>query len=266
MESGLQVLPVFIFDANILQELKSGDTRVNFIHQQLLQINQQLQLHGSSMLCKQDKPVEVWQEIVDTFEVHAVFYNKDYEPYALERDREITDLLTKNQIEMFAFKDQVIFEEDEVVKEDGLPYTVFTPYKNKWLSRFNQSITLTFKEINYKLFYQCNLEILSLATLGFEFVQLHIRDYDLSRIGKYAVNRDFPALDATSYLCVHLHFGTLSIRRIMAQVGNANPDFRNELIWREFFMQILFYFPYSVNRNFKSKYDGIQWRNRLDEF
>lgn len=258
------VLPIFIFDESILDELEQNDPRVTFIYNTLFKINQNLQKHNSSVKILKGETKTVWKSLVQNYEIDSVFINKDYEPYAIKRDQTIAQLLSKNRIKLLAFKDQVIHEESEVMKADGTPYTVFTPYKNKWLSLY------TSKEIKPKItfenFYQENFSFPSLEALGFSESNIIVQDFNINNLDTYGETRNFPALDSTSYLGPHLRFGTTSIRQIIAELNPSNAVFLSELIWREFFMQILFHFPKVITNNFRSKYDGIKWRNNKEEF
>ncbi|HAT80460.1 MAG TPA: deoxyribodipyrimidine photolyase, partial [Flavobacterium sp.] len=136
LQSEYPVIPLFIFDEAILNSLPKDDARVGFIHDSLSKINSKLQEFGSSLLVKKGKTKQVWQELIQEFDVKEVFFNKDYEPYAIKRDLAIGELLATHKTTCFSFKDQVIFEEKEITKADGLPYTVYTPYKNKWLEKY----------------------------------------------------------------------------------------------------------------------------------
>lgn len=266
LQSGFPVIPIFIFDQQILHELPADDARVSFIHETLLNLHKELRKQGSSLFCIQGEPVQIWKELISRFEVAQVYINKDYEPYARKRDEKIKDLLQKYGIELLVFKDQVIFEENEVVKNDGKPYTVFTPYKNKWLEKFKKSNPEPSDLTNNGNFYPFSHPFPSLKDVGFKRSRVKVRDYDLSNLDTYASTRDVPAEDNTSYLGPHLRFGTVSPRQILAGLRSDYTVFMNELIWREFFMQILFHFPDVVDHNFKSKYDGVQWRNDKNEF
>ena len=264
LESGKPVLPIFIFDANILEELPENDARVSFIHRTLESIDQKLKEQGSSLLCLKGKPEEVWKKLLEEYDIATAYTNKDYEPYASKRDSAVKKLLKKKDIDLHFFKDQVIFEESEVVKDDGKPYTVYTPYKNKWLSHFNR------EEIKPRTskgdFVQQTFNFPSLKELGFTSSDIEVKPYQLNQIDDYASTRNFPARDATSYLSPHLRFGTVSVRQIIAQLKKSDATFLSELIWREFFMQILFHFPQVVDSNFKPQYNGIEWRNNEAEF
>ncbi len=266
LSSGFPVLPLFIFDQNILSDLPSNDPRLNFIHKQLKGIHHILENKKSSLLCKVSDPITVWESLLKTYRIKQVFFNKDYEPYAIQRDRKVEEWLNQNGIEVYSYKDQVIFEENEIVKDDGNPYTVFTPYKKKWLKKFNQHKLITQGDVDFSKFYQFKAHFPSIIDLGFETSLILVKDYDLSQIDSYEQTRNHPGIDATSYLGAHLRFGTVSIREIIKQLKPTQHVFLSELIWREFFMQILYHFPKNVSQNFKSKYDAIKWRNDEQEF
>lgn len=264
LDSGLPVLPVFIFDQNIIDDLKHDDQRITFIHGSLQKLNNELAGKGSSIIVKTGSPLNAWKEIVSSFNISTVFFNRDYEPYAIKRDNEIISFLKINGVETRSFKDQVIFEEKEVMKPDGSPYTVFTPYKNAWLRKFS-GLYFTERKPAGK-YYQSSFIIPGLKELGFKDSVIKIPPYDLSCIREYDKYRDYPAEDKTTRLGPHLRFGTVSIRKIVRKAAAENQVFLGELIWREFFMQILFNFPHVVGGNFRSKYDGTTWRNNEAEF
>lgn len=265
-QSGLPVLPLFIFDENILNELPHNDARVQFIHQRLTELNSELQKNGSSLLCLIGKPITIWQELIDKYEIQSVFTNHDYEPYALQRDASIFQLLEQHNITFQTFKDQVIFEKFEVIKNDGKPYTVFTPYKRKWLEKWNTNTQKPFPKPDFNSFLKKQFPCVALSDLGFYPNSIKIKPYQLSNLEQYANVRDFPALDQTSYLSVHLRFGTIGIRELVQRLQNTSEVFLSELIWREFFKQILFHFPKVIQQNFYSKFDAVKWRNEPSEF
>ena len=268
LSSGLPVLPVFIFDTNIINELPNDDPRISFIYESLVKINQELKRHGSSLYILKDEPVSAWRKLTASFNINEVFLNKDYEPYSINRDNHVKDILNQHDINLYKFKDQVIFEERDVVKSDGNPYTVFTPYKNRWLQILSsdKSVTENKKKKSASDFLQCEFPFPTIEELGFTTSSIRTKPYDLSVINEYHLNRDFPARDKTSYLSPHLRFGTISIREVVKAALEQNPVFLTELIWREFFMQILFHYPQVVTENFRQKYDGIIWRNDENEF
>jgi deoxyribodipyrimidine photo-lyase len=268
LDSKIPVIPLFIFDDAILDSLAKNDARVGFIHESLSNINKKLNSFGSSILIKKGKTEMVWQELVEDYDVKAVFFNKDYEPFAIKRDLAVADFLKSKNSPCFSYKDQVIFEESEITKADGLPYTIYTPFKNKWLEKYNQNRPAQEYDCEslFSNFYKSDFPFPTLKQIGFEESAIKVKPHNLTLISNYEETRDFPALDTTSYLSPHLRFGTVSIRKLVNWAANKNQVFLSELIWREFFMQILFHFPKVVTNNFKSAYDGIQWRNNEDDF
>lgn len=266
LHSGFQVLPIFIFDQHILEDLSADDARINFIHSSLESINNKLNNKGSSVLCLKGNPYNVWLNLIEEYDVADVFVNKDYEPYASERDEKIRELLKRKGIGFHAFKDQVIFEENEILKDDGKPYRMFTPYKNKWLKVF-QTLPLKSKpKVEWGNFIKVSNPFPSLLKIGLIKSNISVKEFDLSQLDHYLHTRDLPAADSTSYLSPHLRFGTVSIRQIIAQLKPDHSTFLGELIWREFFMQILYHFPKVVSQNFKSKFDGIRWNNNEEDY
>ncbi|KIA87646.1 deoxyribodipyrimidine photo-lyase [Flavobacterium sp. AED] len=268
LKSEYPVIPLFIFDDSILDSLPKNDARVGFIHESLSKINTQLQEIGSSLLVKKGKTIDVWQSLLKEFDAKEVFFNKDYEPYAIQRDTGICEMLEANHTISYSFKDQVIFEEKEITKADGLPYTVYTPFKNKWLEKYKSMAPIPEYDATdvFSNFYKSDFAFPALEQIGFEESPIKVKPHNLKFIANYQDIRDFPALDKTSYLSPHLRFGTVSIRKLVNWAFHKNDVFLSELIWREFFMQILFSFPKVVTQNFKSAYDGIQWRNNEDDF
>ncbi|MGB7842870.1 MAG: deoxyribodipyrimidine photo-lyase [Salinimicrobium sp.] len=271
LQSEQPVLVLFIFDRNILEKLSDKkDKRVSFIHKQLEKLNEQLQKKGSSLIVKHEVPKRAFLELLEEYRVQGVFTNRDYEPYAISRDEEIGNFLADKNIDFLTFKDQVIFEKQEILKSDGTPYTVFTPYSNRWKERLaKQSIPVYASEdLLDNLFKMPKREVPSLEEIGFEPSGFEVPTADLSEglIKKYHETRNLPGVNGTSYAGVHLRFGTLSVRQLVAQARQQNEVWLNELIWREFFMMILYHFPEVVDHNFKRKYDRLQWRNNEREF
>jgi len=231
-------------------------------------MNNLLQKEGSSIYTLKGSPGEIWERLVKTFNINAVFAGRDYEPYAIQRDEAIEQFLLKSGISFFRIKDQVIFEEGEILKPDSRPYTVFTPYKNRWLIKLRENLPGTFTDKAEKLnnYYSCDYPFPQIQDFGFRKSSIRVRPYDLSVISDYHKYRDIPSADKTSYLSPHLRFGTIGIRKIAKKALDENIIFLNELIWREFFMQILYHFPGAVTGNFKPVYDFIEWRNDEKEF
>lgn len=266
-QRGCKVLPLFIFDRAILDSLPKDDARVSFIHQCLSQINAELQILGSGLLVKYGNLPHVYDSLLKSYNVQGVYCNRDYEPAASARDQQVKDSLNHQGIAFYQYKDQVIFERGEVLKNDGKPYTVFTPYKKRWLANFNpERDTPTFAP-DLSLFIHHQIDFPDLSDIGFLPSHIKVLDYDISCLKNYQNSRDFPALDrGTSKLSVHLRFGTVSIREWVEMAYYENETFLSELIWREFFMQILWHFPHVVQASFRPQYDAIRWRNNQTEF
>ena len=265
------VLCVFIFDSFILEKLEDKtDKRLVFIHHYLEKINKKLNEHGSGLLVKYGNPKTLIPEIAVQENVQAVFTNKDYEPAALDRDNHVALSLKEKGILFEAYKDQVIFEEKEIIKDDGTPYTVFTPYSRKWKKHFFETKQSKFpsEELLFKTHKQELKKILSLDEIGFSFAPLLIPSEipDREKIIQYSSNRDFPAKNATSKLSVHLRFGTISIRKLAYAYSSVSESWLNELIWREFYKMILFHFPHVVCSAFKPAYNRIPWENNEEAF
>lgn len=264
--SGHPVLPIFIFDDNILEELPGDDPRVNFIHDSLKTIDQRLRDAGSSLLVLRGDPLKIWEDLVAGHDIAAVYINRDYEPYAAERDRSVEKLLRSREIPLHSFKDQVVFECGEVVKQNGGPYTVYTPYRKRWMERFRDEPPQQAPPLETKNFFRSAFRFPELDHLGFRTSTMKVRPCELSRLDLYASLRDYPSEDITTHLSPHLRFGTVSIREIIARLGASHEVFLGELIWREFFMQILHHFPEVVTRNFNPRYNALEWRNNEAEF
>ena len=272
LSGNFPVMPMFIFDQEILDKLPKNDARVTFIFKTLQKLNKQLREEaGSSLALFYGTPQEVFKDLLLKYDINIVFTNNDYEPYALKRDATIRKLLLSKGIALKSLKDNVILEKKEVVKDDGAPYVVYTPYKKKWKQIFNPSIHLVEYKIHFSGFIKNkNLPNLTLEAMGYKQSQIAVPGVVLTQelIKNYGATRNFPSLDhGTSRLGPHLRFGTVSIRKVMAKaISEENEVFWNELIWREFFMQILWHFPVTTDKAFKPKYDRIEWRNNAAEF
>ncbi|MCM5663232.1 cryptochrome/photolyase family protein [Galbibacter mesophilus] len=266
------VMPIFIFDKQILDGLPKDDARVTFIHKKLQEMRDVLQKeHNSSLALFHDNPKSVFKMLLSDYDIQEVYTNHDYEPYAKKRDEEISDLLNSEGISFKTFKDQVFFEKDEVVKDDGDPYVVYTPYMKKWKENFSKKELTIHYTSQYldNLVKNTRLPQLSLSDIGFEKSKIEVKDYDVTptTLENYKDTRNYPAQHGTSNLSVHLRFGTVGYRKILKKAVEAKEEtFWNELIWREFFMQILWHFPETVNNAFREKYDRIEWRNNEKEF
>ena len=270
LNSGEEVLPIFIFDETILSQLPKNDARVTFIHQQLEKIQNQLQAIGKSLAVFHGNPFEVFIKLFDENQIKVIYTNHDYEPYARKRDLELYHLFKDKNIEFKTSKDQVVFEKSEVVKDDGTPYVVYTPYSNKWKNNFSKTKLIYYKSeglLNKITNHSCSF--LSLADIDFETSKIKVTPYTISDslIDNYEATRNFPAMNKTSYLGIYLRFGAVSIRKMIAKaIESKNETFLKELIWREFFMQILWHFPQTTNSSFRPKYDGIVWDNNEELF
>lgn len=271
LKKGLPVLPIFIFDKTILDKLESKkDRRVEFIHQSILNLSQQLKEFESSIKVFYSTPEKVFENLQKEYDIASVYTNHDYEPYADERDAAVKDFLIKHKIDFKTYKDQCIFEKDEVTKDDGKPYTVFTPYSRKWKLRLTDFHVKAYPNKKYfKHFIQIKtFDIPTLKEMGFEKTDLETPSKNISKsiVANYKEQRDFPAIKGTSKLSVHLRFGTVSIRALAKQALLLNETWLNELIWRDFYMMILYHFPHAAKNSFKSQYDRIEWRNNECEF
>lgn len=271
LKSGYPVLPVFIFDTNILEKLEDKtDKRVHFIYDTLVALQAQLAEQGSTLAVYHNTPLRAFEQMFKQFDVAAVYTNRDYEPYALKRDEAVKALLHQQGIAFNTFKDQVVFERSEIIKDNNEPYTVFTPYSKKWKSVLNDFYLKPYPSLQYRQqFLQHEaIKLPSLQALGFTSSSAALPPLKISEalIRSYDTTRNIPSLQGTSHLGIHLRFGTLSIRRLAAIARDLNETFLNELIWRDFFQAILWHFPKVIDHAFKQEYDKIRWRNNEAEF
>lgn len=270
LESEFRVLPIFIFDTEILEMFDDKkDRRVDYIHQALTVIHQQLKKDGSGLRTFHGNAFEVIQSLTEEFDVQTVFCNRDYEPQAIQRDTAIYNYLKGIDIPFKAYKDQVVFDKKDILKADGNPYTVYTPYSKKWKENLQAKDYAPVK-LNFKNLVQFDAkEIHGLSAIGFEKTDIVFEMPKLKAeiIDTYDKTRDFPGIkEGTTKMGVALRFGTISVRKCVAFALEHNQIWLSELIWREFFMQILYHFPKVVDQSFKKKYDAIEWRNDEDEF
>ena len=271
LNSAQKVLPIFIFDPKILENLANkNDARLSMIHTALVNISDAMKKNGCNLGMYHGKPEAVFEQITKKYSISKVITNRDYEPYAQDRDRRIEDLLSSKGIAFETYKDQVIFEKAEVVKDDGTPYRVYTPFSRKWLAKMNVEGIPEFPSENYLEELAPVIQPqLTLNEIGFELSSIPYPDFEFNEeiIANYEATRNFPALDQTSRTGSHLRFGTLSVRKMaIASNNDENNTFLKELIWREFFMQILWHFPHTTKDSFKPKYERIIWRNNEQEF
>ena len=255
---------IFIFDENIIDELPKNDHRISFIYDSLSKLNNELNKYGSRLKIYKGKPIDIFKKIITKYDIDYIYFNKDYEPYAISRDNQIKELLN-NKIGFKTFKDHVVFEETEITKDDGKPYTIYTPYSKKWLKKFHET---EMKEYNVNPFLK-NLKknkflnIKSRENLDLVKSNLIVYDYNTSNeiIINYKNTRNFPSLNGTSKIGPFLRFGLISIRSLANKSSKSDITYLKELIWRDFFTQILFNFPNVIDKSFKTKYDKIVWEN-----
>lgn len=272
LKDDFPVFPVFIFDKSILDllEIKS-DKRVEFIYNSLEGMQKQLVKMGSSLNVYYGFPTDVFKLLIDKYDVQKIIVNHDYEPYAIKRDQEIGALVKEAGVSFYDYKDQVIFEKNEIVKDDGRPYSVFTPYSKKWKSKLDYPFLDKYDTEKHltNLYKQSEKTLPTLEEIGFKRTHAFFPDSRVSNevISKYVAQRDYPAVHGTSRLSVHLRFGTISIRSLVSRAKDISETFLNELIWREFYQMILWHFPKIADgKAFKADYDFIEWRNNEDEF
>lgn len=271
LSSGISVVPIFIFDTDILDSLEDkNDARVEFIHNNIKNIKKVINSHQSDLLVLHGTPIKIFQKLIQEFEIQTVYCNHDYEPTAIIRDESVRELLNANGINFFTFKDHVIFEKDEIVKNDGTPYTVFTPYSKKWKEKWNEDKIYSYPS---ESFMNCFAKMPSkalpeLTFFGFVESKIVFPSIEVSQktIINYKDQRDYPAINGTSKLGIHYRFGTISIREKAKKANQLSDTYLNELIWREFYAQILFHFPSVVNHAFKKEYDNIEWDNNEENF
>ncbi len=273
LKSGKPVIPIFIFDRDILDKLENkADKRVEFIHAALTEMQQTLQALDSTMQVYYGFVADIFSTILNEYEVEKVFTNSDYEPYAKVRDASVGEILQKHGARLLSFKDQVIFEKDEVLKDDGGAYTVFSPYSRKWRALLEPFHYKAYPIEKYQEnFYKQPISPLpTLQEMGFTNVDFVHPSKELPKdiITAYSKTRDFPGLvNGTSRLGVHLRFGTISIRYLVRHAIDLNSTYLNELIWRDFYQMILWKFPQvGEGHAFKKEYENIAWRNDENEF
>ena len=266
-----KVIPIFIFDTNIISKLPLDDPRIQIIYDALESINETLNKYNTNIACFKGNPLNIIKDLVEKKCIEKVIFNHDYEPYARKRDDEIIAYLKQNNIEINTYKDHVIFEKNEVVKSDGTPYKVYTPFSKLWIKKYELNVHQDFSSEKLLINFASNhsLPFLNFTELGFLKSKIELPNYKFNStiINEYESTRNFPSLDNTSKLGVYLRFGLLSIRKLVKKANNEiNNTFLKELIWREFFMQILWHFPNTVKSSFKPKYDRIEWLNNENDF
>ncbi len=266
LASNKKVVPIFIFDPEILSQLSTDDKRLSLIYNQLSEIHSELQKLGSGIHIIHTQP----KAFFSTINCGQVYFNEDYEPFAIKRDQEIVDLLKSKGIETKTFKDQVIFSPNEILKENGTPYHVYTPYSKRWKAQFNdlRFPTTTVNLNGFLVSEALNQNFPSLKSFGFKYQEIKLKPFQISEhyLENYEQNRDIPSLDATSHLSIFLRFGFVSVRTIASQISGYCEKLLNELIWREFFQTILFHYPKVVSENFNSSFNQVHWLNNSNDF
>lgn len=271
LKSGHPVQPVFIFDTHILDELDDKtDHRITFIYEALGKMQEQLVAMGATLDVRHGQPEAVFKTLEKQYDIRNVFLNQDYEPYARQRDNSIYSYFKDKEIAVKGFKDQVIFEKNEVLKNDGKPYTIYTPYANKWQSLITPFFLTSYPTKKYWNHFhkRAELSFPSLQQLGFKKTGFTFPSPspETGLIKDYDKTRDIPGIKGTTRISVHLRFGTISIRKLVTRAGKLNQTYLKELIWREFYQMILFHFPEVVDTSFRKEYDKIHWRNNEKEF
>jgi deoxyribodipyrimidine photo-lyase len=265
-----KVLPIFIYDKNTLDKLNKSDHRLDFIEHSLKKLNDLLKKNDKSISIYYGKPVKVFSELIKKYNVSKVYSNKDYTPYSIKRDKKVEELLKVNNIDFNSFKDHVLFEKFEIVKNDNTPYKVYTPFSRKWLIKMSENKIDFFNSEKYIYkFFNERGKFLTLKEIGFDKSKLNPLVLNLSSdtINNYEKTRNFPSVNGTSKIGIHLRFGTISTREMITKAeASKNKTFLKELVWREFFQQILFHYPHTLNKSFKPKYDRIEWLNNENQF
>jgi deoxyribodipyrimidine photo-lyase len=284
LRSSDRVFCAFVFDTDILAGLPRDDRRVQFIHASLGELDARLRAWGAYLIVRQGRAADEIVRLAAELDVESVFANRDHEPQALARDGEVQQRLREAGRSLQTFKDQVIFEQDEVLTQAGGPFSVFTPYKNAWLKRLAAHPEAadawetapwagalapapaghalpTLDELGFTPHAD------PVVPTGMSGAQA-LLDAFLQRIDGYHTDRDFPALDSTSRLSVHLRFGTLPVRVLVRLLrersGIGAGTWLSELIWREFYMAILQRHPRVVTHSFKAAFDRLRWEQGLE--
>jgi len=266
-----KVIPIFIFDTNIINKFLNNDPRIKIIYNALEEINKLLKIYNSRIASFKGDPVDVFSDLIENHQIDKVIFNHNYEPFARKRDSKIKKFLDENKISYYSYKDQVIFEKSEIVKKDGKPYIVYTPFSRVWLQHYDcqKEIYYPSEKLLNNFVSNHSLPFLSFTEIGFSNSKIELPKYKYNSniIKKYEFSRNFPAINKTTRIGPYLRFGMLSIRKLVKEANfESNKTFLKELIWREFFIQILWHFPNTVDHSFKSKYDRIEWRNNEDEY
>ena len=271
LKNGGKVQPLFVFDETILSKLPKDDQRIVFIHQEIKRLKEEYKKFGADLQVFYGNPILLIPQIAEKLKATSVYTNRDYEPYALERDQKIFEVLRDKNIEFIGAKDHVIFEKSEVLKGDGTPYTIFTPYSRKWKEKLNDFYLSSYEVEKFvvNLMKSIPTPLLSLGEMDFDNekkIEFPTRIFPEKIIQSYSETRDTPSILGTSRLSLHLRFGTISVRELASVAVKSNETYLNELIWRDFYQMILFHFPHSAKAAFRSKYDRINWERNEEHF
>ncbi len=271
LRTGKNVLTLYIFNPDLIEKAEFGsDFKINFIYRTLKEIKTQLEKIGSNLLVLNGKPLDVFKKLLHDYQICSVYTNRDYDPYSVCLDLDVERFLRSRKIGFYTFKDYVLFEKDELVKDDGNPYNVFTAYKNKFMEKYSYEMVRPLNTAKYfHNFAKIRpLKLPSLKELGFQYMDFRIppKTLPVKLLESYAANRDYPARNGTSKLSIHLRYGTVSIRHVTALAAVHSKVFLSELIWRNFFSQFIWFYPHVVTKAFKPAYDSIKWENNQDHF
>lgn len=266
------VLPLFIFDQNILKDLPQDDRRVLFIHRTILELKSELRKKGSDLLVRYGQPLDVYKKLISEFKIQAVYANHDYEPSAIRRDADIKQFCESQQIQFLTYKDQCVFEKKEIMTDQQKNYTVYTPYKKKWLASLSSFYLQSYPNAKYENhFFKAKAEFHLPSLKEMNFIESNFifpeKKVSLKMLKEYGTQRDFPYLEsATSRMGIHFRFGTVSPRQVVRETLQKSPVWVSELIWREFFMQVLWHYPHVEKSSFKAQFENVPWRYDEDEF
>ena len=266
---GRRVRPLFIFDTDILDKLPRADARVEFILRAVEKLHHDLRALGGGLTVEIGRPIEVIARLIAQHKISEVITNEDYEPYATERDRKIRAQLTAAGVGFTAFKDHVIFGPGDILKDDGTPYRVYGAYARRWRERFTADMPKPYRSGSalLKVGATRGAGPPTLARLGFTPAGIEFPDPRPSKkiIAEYADTRNLMGVDGTSRMGVHLRFGTISVRKL-ARISIDSSVYFGELIWREFFMQVLAHNPRTTRESYDLRFERVRWRSSRADF
>lgn len=269
--SAFRVLPLFIYDTQILSRLEDkDDIRLSFLNDEIEHLENTLKQTGAGLICAYGDPIDIWKELTQKYRIKAVYANEDYEPYGMKRDSMVREILGRSGADFKLFNDHLIFRPGSVLKEDRGVYSVYTPFSRRWKAQFHIEMLKPAKSEMYlhNFIKQTQNLTLTLDEIGFKYSNYFLASRTPSPkvLAEYEINRNTPAIVGTSRIGVHLRFGTVSIRESLRLALEHSETWLNELIWREFFAHILWHYPLLENQAFKRRYDLIEWRDAPEEF